>query len=92
MVFTVRNETLDSFCSFFSFTKIVTFCQDWIVNNVSPPEEVVGSLAVQMKQRALDQERVRAFSLSLSFHVHVLLVSGSTRERNGGSRTRGRTG
>jgi eukaryotic translation initiation factor 2-alpha kinase 4 len=29
----------------------------------------VGSLAVQMNQRALDQERVRTFSLSLSFHA-----------------------
>ena len=55
----------ESFCSFFSFIKIVTFCQDWIVNNVIPPEEVVGSLAVQMNQRALDQERVRTFSLFL---------------------------
>jgi len=38
---------------------IVTFCQGWIDSNVILPEEVVGSLAVQMNQRALDQERAR---------------------------------
>ncbi|KAF9527861.1 other/PEK/GCN2 protein kinase [Crepidotus variabilis] len=38
---------------------IVTFAQDWISANVTPPVEVVGSLAVQMNQRAIDEERAR---------------------------------
>jgi translation initiation factor 2-alpha kinase 4 len=70
----------ESFCSFFSFIKIVTFCQDWIVNNVIPPEEVVGSLAVQMNQRALDQERVRTFSLSLFTFLFNLFQARHERE------------
>ncbi|KAG2024094.1 STE/STE20/YSK protein kinase [Coprinopsis cinerea AmutBmut pab1-1] len=35
---------------------IANTCQDWLVNNVTP---VSGSLAVQMTQRALDEERNR---------------------------------
>ncbi|KAF8880897.1 hypothetical protein CPB84DRAFT_1817292 [Gymnopilus junonius] len=38
---------------------IITFCQDWIEKHVAPPVEVVGSLAVQMTQRAMDEERAR---------------------------------
>ncbi|PPQ98103.1 hypothetical protein CVT26_003273 [Gymnopilus dilepis] len=38
---------------------IITFCQDWIEKHVAPPVEVVGSLAVQMSQRAMDEERAR---------------------------------
>ena len=34
-------------------------CQDWLVNNVKPPEEVPGSLAIQMNKRALDEEKAR---------------------------------
>ncbi|KAF8639379.1 hypothetical protein AX17_001535 [Amanita inopinata Kibby_2008] len=39
--------------------QIVNFIQDWIMNNVKPPVEVVGSLALQMNQRAMDAERAR---------------------------------
>ncbi|KAJ3517042.1 hypothetical protein NLJ89_g752 [Agrocybe chaxingu] len=35
---------------------IVTFVQDWMSKNITP---VVGSLALQMNQRAMDEERVR---------------------------------
>ncbi|KAF8148631.1 kinase-like domain-containing protein [Crassisporium funariophilum] len=38
---------------------IVTLCQDWISNHVTPPVEVVGSLALQMNQRAMEEERAR---------------------------------
>ncbi|KAH9487410.1 eIF-2-alpha kinase GCN2 [Psilocybe cubensis] len=38
---------------------IITFCQDWIEKNITPPVEVVGSLALQMTQRAQDEERAR---------------------------------
>jgi hypothetical protein len=39
--------------------QIVNFVQEWFSQNVRPPVEVVGSLAVQMTQRAMDEERVR---------------------------------
>ncbi|KIL60768.1 hypothetical protein M378DRAFT_906708 [Amanita muscaria Koide BX008] len=39
--------------------QIVTFVQEWLVSNISPPVEVVGSLALQMNQRAMDEERAR---------------------------------
>ncbi|TFK23737.1 other/PEK/GCN2 protein kinase [Coprinopsis marcescibilis] len=38
---------------------IANTCQDWLVNNVKPPVEVTGSLALQMTQRALDEEKNR---------------------------------
>ncbi|KAH6903402.1 other/PEK/GCN2 protein kinase [Coprinopsis sp. MPI-PUGE-AT-0042] len=38
---------------------IANLCQDWLVTNVAPLVEVSGSLAVQMTQRALDEERNR---------------------------------
>ena len=65
MVFTVSTQPLSLFClvPHSRLVKIITFCQDWISTNVTPPEEVFGSLAVQMKQRALDEERVCIFSL-----------------------------
>jgi len=39
--------------------EIVTNCQEWLQANVVPPVEVAGSLAVQMNQRAEDEEKVR---------------------------------
>ncbi|CAK5281348.1 unnamed protein product [Mycena citricolor] len=39
--------------------QIVTFCQDWMSNHVVPPVEVAGSLANQMTQRAMEEERIR---------------------------------
>ncbi|RDB27411.1 eIF-2-alpha kinase GCN2 [Hypsizygus marmoreus] len=39
--------------------QIVDFCQDWMEKNIRPPQEVSGSLAVQMTQRAMDEERAR---------------------------------
>ncbi|KAF9445879.1 Serine/threonine-protein kinase [Macrolepiota fuliginosa MF-IS2] len=39
--------------------QIVTFAQEWIGSNVTPPVEVTGSLALQMNQRAMDEERAR---------------------------------
>ncbi|OCH91731.1 Serine/threonine-protein kinase [Obba rivulosa] len=36
--------------------QVITFCQDWMANNVVPPVEVVGSLATQMNQRAQEEE------------------------------------
>ncbi|KAJ2913179.1 hypothetical protein MD484_g7237, partial [Candolleomyces efflorescens] len=38
---------------------IANMCQDWLVNNVQPPEEVPGSLAIQMSKRASDEEKAR---------------------------------
>ncbi|KAJ3566582.1 hypothetical protein NP233_g6910 [Leucocoprinus birnbaumii] len=39
--------------------QIVNFAQEWIAANVVPPVEVTGSLALQMNQRAMDEERAR---------------------------------
>ncbi|KIL57992.1 hypothetical protein M378DRAFT_346405 [Amanita muscaria Koide BX008] len=33
------------------FQQIVTFIQEWLVSNISPPVEVVVSLALQMNMR-----------------------------------------
>ncbi|KAG6864912.1 hypothetical protein C0991_006441 [Blastosporella zonata] len=39
--------------------EIVSLCQDWLENNVKAKSEVSGSLAVQMTQRAMEEERAR---------------------------------
>lgn len=39
--------------------QMVNFVQDWLSNHTKPPVEVVGSLALQMNQRAMDEERAR---------------------------------
>ncbi|KAF9065023.1 kinase-like domain-containing protein [Rhodocollybia butyracea] len=39
--------------------EIVTFCQDWMTDNVIPPKEAPGSLALQMNLRAEDEEKAR---------------------------------
>lgn len=39
--------------------QIVTFAQDWLNDNVKPALEPVGSLAMLMSQRALEEERAR---------------------------------
>ncbi|KAJ3758340.1 kinase-like domain-containing protein [Lentinula raphanica] len=39
--------------------EIVTFCQDWISDNVVPTVEAPGSLALQMNLRAEDEEKAR---------------------------------
>ncbi|KAG6906507.1 hypothetical protein DXG01_013561 [Tephrocybe rancida] len=39
--------------------EIVSLCQDWLENNVKPKCEVPGSLAVQMTQRAMEEQRAR---------------------------------
>ncbi|KAJ7078717.1 hypothetical protein B0H15DRAFT_1025779 [Mycena belliarum] len=39
--------------------QIFTFCQDWLTSHVVPPVELPGSLAKQMTQHALEEERLR---------------------------------
>jgi translation initiation factor 2-alpha kinase 4 len=39
--------------------QIVSFAQDWLRAHVIPPAEVVGSLALQMTQRAVEEARER---------------------------------
>ncbi|KAF9482948.1 hypothetical protein BDN70DRAFT_828321 [Pholiota conissans] len=39
--------------------EIVSFAQEWLRENVNPPPEVVGSLALQMNQRAIEEARER---------------------------------
>ena len=34
-------------------------CQDWLVDNVQPPEEVSDPLAIQMNKCALDEKKAR---------------------------------
>jgi hypothetical protein len=38
--------------------QVITFAQDWIATNISPPVEVVGSLASEMIRRASEEEQV----------------------------------
>ncbi|PPQ64064.1 hypothetical protein CVT24_008877 [Panaeolus cyanescens] len=52
----VEAQKLRGFEMVFS---IVTFCQDWITKNITPPVEAIGSLALQMSQRARDEEKER---------------------------------
>lgn len=49
--------------------KIASFSQGWIESNIEPPVEVPGSLALQMKQRALEEEQV-----SLKKYTDVILI------------------
>lgn len=37
----------------------MSFAQDWLRTNVIPPAEVIGSLALQMNQRAVEEARER---------------------------------
>ncbi|KAH8096907.1 hypothetical protein BXZ70DRAFT_945142 [Cristinia sonorae] len=39
--------------------QIVTFAQDWLLSNITPPAEVVGSLATEMMRRAIAEEEAR---------------------------------
>ena len=39
--------------------QIVGFAQEWLRTNIIPPVEVLGSLAVQMNQRAVEEARER---------------------------------
>jgi hypothetical protein len=56
----------------------VTFSQEWITNNVSPPPEVPGSLATEMEKRALEEERVcSALSIYVPFDKHIFRLSES---------------
>ena len=50
-------------------TQVITLAQDWIVTNISPPVEVVGSLASEMIRRASEEEQV---SVWLSMPCSVL--------------------
>lgn len=36
-----------------------SFSQDWLLTNITPPVEAVGSLALQMNQRAMEEARER---------------------------------
>ncbi|KAJ8489382.1 hypothetical protein ONZ45_g13600 [Pleurotus djamor] len=47
---------------------IVTFAQEWLEAHATPRPEVVGSLAMQMNQRALDEEKVGSVPLLLDGH------------------------
>ncbi|KAH9943970.1 hypothetical protein B0H21DRAFT_747282 [Amylocystis lapponica] len=39
--------------------QVITFSQDWMSINISPPVEVVGSLATEMNKRASEEERAK---------------------------------
>jgi len=43
--------------------QIVTFVQEWLAQHIVPPVEAIGSLALQMKQRAMEEEKVRPWHL-----------------------------
>jgi hypothetical protein len=57
--------------------KVITFAQEWIKNNVTPPK--AGSLAAEMNKRASEEEKVR-----LKIRYGSAYISSSRRpERNG---------
>lgn len=58
MVFQVRGARRRSSSRNLNDVQIVTFAQEWMNENVKPPSEVSGSLAVQMNRRAAEQEKV----------------------------------
>lgn len=63
------------------FLEIVNFVQEWLSGNVKPPVEVVGSLALQMTQRAMDVEKAsRCVSPKLRL-LTILLGPETTRSR-----------
>ena len=57
--------------------KIVNFVQDWLSENVKPPVEVVGSLALQMTQRAMDVEKASR-CISTTFCLLTILLGPET--------------
>jgi hypothetical protein len=46
--------------------QVITSAQDWIATNITPPVEVVGSLASEMIKRASEEEQV-SILLSVPF-------------------------
>ncbi|KAJ7749951.1 hypothetical protein B0H16DRAFT_1675473 [Mycena metata] len=46
--------------------QIVSFAQDWLAAHVVPPVDIPGSLANQMTQRALEEERIRKHNAALA--------------------------
>ncbi|KAJ7668466.1 kinase-like domain-containing protein [Mycena polygramma] len=58
LVSAIQNEARNCRGAEMTF-QIVTFCQDWLTSHVIPPIDIPGSLANQMTQRALEEERVR---------------------------------
>jgi len=41
--------------------QVVTAAQDWITSNITPPVEVLGSLASEMRKRASEEKQVRGW-------------------------------
>ncbi|KAJ7702683.1 kinase-like domain-containing protein [Mycena rosella] len=58
LIHAIQNEARNCRGAEMTF-QIVTFCQDWLTSHVVPPIEIPGSLANQMTQRALEEERIR---------------------------------
>jgi eukaryotic translation initiation factor 2-alpha kinase 4 len=53
------NPLLTSLISIYTDSlQVVTAAQDWIASNITPPVEVVGSLASEMIKRASEEEQV----------------------------------
>ena len=55
--------------------QIVTFAQDWILNHVTPPLEVSGSLAAEMRKRAIAEDEVRSFDILLRGRTYMSFIS-----------------
>ena len=63
------------------FLEIVNFVQEWLSGNVKPPVEVVGSLALQMTQRAMDVEKASRCISPKFCLLTILLGPETTRSR-----------
>jgi hypothetical protein len=55
----VLNFLLTSLISIYAdYLQVVTAAQDWIASNITPPVEVLGSLASEMIKRASEEKQV----------------------------------
>jgi hypothetical protein len=57
----VLHPLLTSFSIYADHLQVVTAAQDWIASNITPPVEVLGSLASEMRKRASEEKQVRGW-------------------------------
>ncbi|KAJ7186042.1 hypothetical protein C8R46DRAFT_937688 [Mycena filopes] len=60
--------------------QIVSFAQDWLAAHIVPPIDIPGSLANQMTQRALEEERIRAERAALAASRETALAAQKAAE------------
>jgi hypothetical protein len=75
----IENVPLGGACGNSHDIQVVTLAQDWIATNVTPPLEVVGSLASEMIKRASEEEQVGTW---LGMSLLLPKLDGIVRQRN----------